>query len=374
MYICYLFQIHYDSDGDGNPNSTEKWTYDADENNIRHEYDTNGNGNANRIKIYSYDATGNRIRYEDDSDADGSPNSVTKWVYDANGNQTKYEIDSDGDGNPNQIKKWTYNANGKQVRYELDRNGDGKPNEIIKWSYDANGNQISYEIDSNGDGIVNFIEISMFDANGNKIFFSHDPDGNGIPSSIQKHEFINKLRCTSLGAGLAHKILVNIPESGLWSFGLCGSDFSNIMALDSISHCDSSLAFAGGACTSGDASFHANLDSGIYYLTILGKGLNDFGNYKLNIQRLGGLGTEDIKEDKILIYPNPATNSLTIKNVNHSLVSYYEIYASDGKKMLSIHDAKNKIDISSLGTGVYFIKVISKNGSEGMNSKFVKVD
>jgi hypothetical protein len=70
-------------------------------------------------------------------------------------------------------------------------------------------------------------------------------------------------------------------------------------------------------------------------------------------------------ESKIKIYPNPATNSLTLSkeegiNKNTS-VFIYDIYGREIKQ-LKIKNNKQKIDISNLEKGVYFVKIGSAVG------------
>ena len=235
----------------------------------------------------------------------------------------------------------------QESQYTYDTDADGNPNSITKFTYDANGNRTREE---------------------------YDTDADGNPNSIDKYQYFHKVKCSSLGDGLVHKLQVNIIESGLYSFSLCGSSFQNIMALSGTGFCDSTISFAKDGCGSGDALFQKDLESGTYYLTVAGKGDTDKGDYKLSIQKIGELGTEDVLEDQMVLYPNPAKNTLTIQNPNLTMATQYDIYAVDGKKVLSIHPTKNEIDISSIDAGLYFIKAILKNGSEVMNSKFVKVN
>jgi len=167
--------------------------------------------------------------------------------------------------------------------------------------------------------------------------------------------------------------MVNIPSDGTWSFSLCGSAFLNKMALDSASHCDSSLGFAEDGCTSGDAHFHAQLDSGTYYLTVLGKGDSDKGNYKLSIEQWM-LSTDDLEKEQLVVYPNPAKNTLTVQTSKATMASHYEIYSINGRKVMQVNAPNKNIDISSLDAGVYIIKMISKGNRAVLNSKFVKTN
>lgn len=69
------------------------------------------------------------------------------------------------------------------------------------------------------------------------------------------------------------------------------------------------------------------------------------------------------------LYPNPASTNLIIE-VPNSIVSNYEIVDLNGVKILS-SEYTNNIDISSLNSGVYFIKATLIN-QEVVMKKFVK--
>ncbi len=115
--------------------------------------------------------------------------------------------------------------------------------------------------------------------------------------------------CPDLAKGLVHKLTVDIPESGVWRFSLCGSDFQNVLALSSTEHCDSNLFYANNGCFNDDATADVRLEeAGTYYLTVAGRWNKDNGNYNLEITRLQGLDVPSIKENLLSIYPNPASN------------------------------------------------------------------
>lgn len=69
------------------------------------------------------------------------------------------------------------------------------------------------------------------------------------------------------------------------------------------------------------------------------------------------------------IYPNPAKNSLTISSKQNVSISEVTIYNILGQLVETIHNSNN-IDVSSLKTGNYFIKITSDKGSA--SSKFIK--
>lgn len=78
-----------------------------------------------------------------------------------------------------------------------------------------------------------------------------------------------------------------------------------------------------------------------------------FRKYKLN--QFVGI-EERKKEAEVLIWPNPASNTLTIEAEHLLLV---QIINSEGKIMLQ--SAKAQIDISSLVKGIYSVVIISEN-------------
>jgi len=77
------------------------------------------------------------------------------------------------------------------------------------------------------------------------------------------------------------------------------------------------------------------------------------------------LGISEIKALKVLVYPNTAQQKVSIMlpfsgNADGSLA----LYTVEGRKYLEqeINQPKTELDISSLPSGMYFLKVISKEG------------
>jgi hypothetical protein len=93
----------------------------------------------------------------------------------------------------------------------------------------------------------------------------------------------------------------------------------------------------------------------------------DFWNvYKLD-NTLGIEQNFDKKED-LKIYPNPANDVLNIEGLNEKADAY--VYDLSGKLVLKNMIANGQVDISRLAGGLYFIKVLSGEGS--VVRKFVK--
>lgn len=80
------------------------------------------------------------------------------------------------------------------------------------------------------------------------------------------------------------------------------------------------------------------------------------------------LGTSDIKTDnKINIYPNPATDAIYIKNTH---AEHYTIIDSAGRVILNGFPVNERIDIQTLAPGNYILQLHSKDIIQ--NLKFIK--
>jgi uncharacterized protein (TIGR02145 family) len=77
---------------------------------------------------------------------------------------------------------------------------------------------------------------------------------------------------------------------------------------------------------------------------------------------------EIINLKELNIFPNPATTTLTIEGLTQKTTA--EVYDISGKLLLCKPLGTNTIDISSLETGLYFIKLTTADGS--VVRKFVK--
>ena len=75
-------------------------------------------------------------------------------------------------------------------------------------------------------------------------------------------------------------------------------------------------------------------------------------------------------ENEFLLYPNPAKDILNISTKNQTEIQSVEIYNLIGQVVIAIPNSTNKIDVSSLEAGTYFMKVNTKKGSS--TTKFVK--
>lgn len=70
--------------------------------------------------------------------------------------------------------------------------------------------------------------------------------------------------------------------------------------------------------------------------------------------------TENESANKVSFYPNPASEELFF--LNYNLIKNMAIYSLTGKKAVAYTSVTQKIDISSLNSGVYFVKLTTDKG------------
>jgi hypothetical protein len=94
------------------------------------------------------------------------------------------------------------------------------------------------------------------------------------------------------------------------------------------------------------------------------RGIPHFPNYALGLDTCWHSEIEDIEGSEFSIYPNPTTDKLYIDGLSIRDIQY-QITALDGRNLIT--DKYNQqIDVSLLSNGVYFIDLMSKNGTSVM--------
>lgn len=83
------------------------------------------------------------------------------------------------------------------------------------------------------------------------------------------------------------------------------------------------------------------------------------------------LGTEDfpLSSDEMVLYPNPVHDYLEISEKIKSNCDGINIFDTNGKLIVSQKLSSDKLNVSSLSPGLYFVKFLSK----GLESKTVKI-
>ncbi len=80
-------------------------------------------------------------------------------------------------------------------------------------------------------------------------------------------------------------------------------------------------------------------------------------------------------KSKLRLFPNPATDELILRIDNSVVLKNLSIYDVNGKQVIQldnfeVHDLQQKIDVSHLPGGIYFLRVVSEDGITSL--KFVK--
>lgn len=78
------------------------------------------------------------------------------------------------------------------------------------------------------------------------------------------------------------------------------------------------------------------------------------------------LGTSDFAEGskKSMIYPNPAKEILYFKNPN--LIEFIEVFDVTGKKLKSLKFENQRINISKLSSGIYYLEINFKDKTQSV--------
>ena len=86
---------------------------------------------------------------------------------------------------------------------------------------------------------------------------------------------------------------------------------------------------------------------------------------------ISALSTNDHNFDNFVIYPNPVNETLLVQSKNELKIDSIEVYNIQGQMLLRIEKPEDKINVSKLQTGSYFIKVYSANKIQKV-MKFIK--
>lgn len=88
------------------------------------------------------------------------------------------------------------------------------------------------------------------------------------------------------------------------------------------------------------------------------------------------LGVDESNFNNVSVYPNPVKNTLNFELKNQDLnIDRFEIYDIKGAKVLSQNISKNEtlsVNVSSLNTGAYFVKLLDATGKKVAIKKIVK--
>jgi len=79
------------------------------------------------------------------------------------------------------------------------------------------------------------------------------------------------------------------------------------------------------------------------------------------------LGTDDITSAQTVLFPNPVNDKVTISNANNlETVTIYNVLGAEVMQQNNINSKSIQLDLSSLTSGVYLVKVLNDTNSEGV--------
>lgn len=82
------------------------------------------------------------------------------------------------------------------------------------------------------------------------------------------------------------------------------------------------------------------------------------------------LGFQDFSHDSIVLFPNPANETIFIEPSIALAIQSWQIYDMQGKRVLESSSMTNSIDVSKLETGLFFINIKSQKGK--ITKRFLK--
>ena len=283
--------------------------------------------------------------------------SKDEYTYDENGNQIVYlystwNIES-GEFEPVSKEAYTSDENGnltvsKHYRWDAAA-GNFTLNFKNEYTYDENGNLTLYLYSYVDTASSNFVEShkeeSTHDENGNLtlliIYNSDATSGALVATSKKEYTFDTN--------GHIESYLYSNYDTGLADFiPAFNMDYETVVDTDSSLKRMGTISKYNTISEQWDAFEGEALQSFLYYT------------------KLSSLSTAGIEQAHFSVYPNPAKESLFI---NSTTIERATIYTILGKKVLEIR-GQNKLDISPLSKGVYFINV--SDGKKASTKKFIK--
>lgn len=283
------------------------------------------------------------------------------------------DLDNDGD------KDLIIGDNNGQLHYFENTASVGSPAQFVN-------HVASYQ----GIDVGNFAYPQLFDINKNgtldlvigslngKISYYSNAGSVSNPSFVLQTPLLGGVDVRQYGWTTGYSMPFVFTESGVTKM-IVGSEIGNIYLYDNI---DGNL---NGTFNRVDTTlFHINEGTRCapYYEDITNDGKRDLflGNYAgglafFNSTNVNGVGVEELlKEDDILIFPNPTSVKLTISLKDNSY-SEKKIRCFDvlGNEIVVIETFNKiiQIDVSSFSKGIYFVELQNKQSKQKITKKII---
>ncbi|MFH1050749.1 MAG: T9SS type A sorting domain-containing protein [bacterium] len=340
----YKGTLEYDSQGNNTLWSEEilqngewvnefRYTYTFDNNNNETSYLFELWQNEEWVNssqaTFTYDENGYYIKYFLERWQNGQWVNIQQNTYtnDSNGNLLLNLYETWQNEQWTSVARWsqTYDTNDNYLTWVEEEwvNGDWIVTQQEELTYDSNGNQLTYFYEAYTDGVLDFSEKDYYtyDSNGNEIYWKWTEMVDGV------YEDRDQRISTYNDNGYLLTMLYQTWDGSQWT----------------------------------------NSNSSLRFNDYKGRAFA-FGGYKIEVTYQGTVGVEEEKgsvSNSLEIFPNPVSDYL---NISYSLTQTgsIEIYDVLGNKVL-ISELKEKVDVSKLPEGVYYLLINSGNQIERTN-------
>lgn len=160
-------------------------------------------------------------------------------------------------------------------------------------------------------------------------------------------------------------------QTALHYNGLVTVEFYNEVGQDSVVKIITSTPYV---LYEADDHVWMNLNSGTdYYALAVGQNaLGEWGEVAMtSFRTLSELGLNDVSEEEIFLYPNPAARTTELQNISKgSLISLTDVSGRLLRTFVSTGTSQ-KIELSELENGLYFVRVLSPESKKSFVYKLI---
>jgi hypothetical protein len=99
-----------------------------------------------------------------------------------------------------------------------------------------------------------------------------------------------------------------------------------------------------------------------------GFAVSDTASFNFTVQT--GLGIPEIPISSFSVYPNPTTDFIDLSEAYKSVIKSVKILSADGSLVLEYELPSDRIDVSKLAAGIYYLELYHNTGK--VTEKFIK--
>lgn len=360
-----------DLDGDNDPDILTESNQDYPENDQIVWFMNDGSGNFSAKIIITDQVDAGHCVFASDLDGDGDNDVLSASVYD--NKIAWYENIGNGNFGAQQIISST--TDGASTVYASDIDGDGDNDIIAGGAWD---NSLSWY--ENIDGQGTFGTENLISATVDLIQFAYTADLDGdLDQDIYFASMGNNKIAWFQNDGNGNFGLQHLIDYEHDATDVCARDFDNDNDLDIVSTADDGVLSwfeNNGLGEFGEQIVISNMNNrSVYSADLNGDDKYDiltasFYQEKLSwYQNMGTVGINHNQTTVFSIYPNPATSYLMIRS--NSIIKELKIINLSGQDCIYISNT-DKVDISDLKSGMYYIKISDVNGNVGVKKVIKK--